>query len=77
MNPKALKDLGSVCLNIPFKCKEDFFNNQEVDYELWHEDQLKVLFKNKGSKNDPNKFRGINILSVASKLVSIITNSRL
>ena len=45
--------------------------------ESWTVGVIKPLFKNKGSINDPNNYRGITLLSCCGKLFTSLINNRL
>ena len=45
--------------------------------EMWAEGMIVPIFKNKGSKNDPNNYRGITLLSCMSKFFNSVLNNRL
>ena len=45
--------------------------------EIWAEGMIVPIFKNKGSKNDPNNYRGITLLSCMSKFFNSVLNNRL
>ena len=45
--------------------------------EIWAIGQIIPIFKNKGSKNDPNNYRGITLLSCLAKFFNIVLNNRL
>ena len=45
--------------------------------EAWAEGMIVPIFKNKGSKNDPNNYRGITLLSCMSKYFNSVLNNRL
>ena len=45
--------------------------------EGWAEGMIVPIFKNKGSKNDPNNYRGITLLSCMSKYFNSVLNNRL
>ena len=53
-----------------------YWTDPNVDPESFHTSLMTVLPK-KGDLSDPNKWRGISLLSVASKLVSSIVATRL
>ena len=53
----------------------DFWNN-DADYWEWHTG-LGVLVPKKGDLSYPNKWRGINLMDVCSKIFSCILNDRL
>lgn len=53
-----------------------YWTDPNVDPESFHTSLMSVLPK-KGDLSDPNKWRGISLLSVASKLVSSIVATRL
>ena len=50
--------------------------NDEVNIEEWQRGSLKILPK-KGDLANPNNWRGINLLDVTSKVISIVITSRL
>ena len=52
-----------------------FLNNQ-TEIDKWKIGNLKILPK-KGDLFNPNNWRGINLLDVVSKVVSIVITSRL
>ena len=45
--------------------------------EDWTLGIIKPIYKNKGSREDPNNYRGISILSCFSKLFTSILNNRI
>ena len=45
--------------------------------EEWAVGLIVPIFKNKGSKNDPNNYRGITLLSCMSKFFNSVLNNRL
>ena len=45
--------------------------------ELWAEGLIVPIYKMKGSKNDPNNYRGITLLSCLAKFFNICLNNRL
>ena len=45
--------------------------------EAWAVGMIVPIFKNKGSKNDPNNYRGISLLSCMSKYLNSVLNNRL
>ena len=45
--------------------------------EPWAVGMIVPIFKNKGSKNDPNNYRGITLLSCMSKYFNSVLNNRL
>jgi hypothetical protein len=51
--------------------------NGEAIPSQWLNAVLCLLYKNKGSKTDPNSFRGISLLSSAEKILSIVILRRL
>ena len=53
-----------------------YWRDQDVDPEAFHTTLMTVLPK-KGDLSDPNKWRGISLLSVGSKLVSSVIATRL
>ena len=45
--------------------------------ESWAVGLIVPIYKNKGSKNDPNNYRGITLLSCLAKFFNIALNNRL
>ena len=45
--------------------------------DIWADGLIVPIFKKKGSKNDPNNYRGITLISCLSKFFTIILNNRL
>ena len=54
----------------------NLWNNLDLPNE-WGNTRLKTLWKGKGSKTDPTKYRGISIESTVCKLIISIILSRL
>ena len=52
------------------------FLQYELDYNQWHKG-LGIMVPKKGDLSDPNKWRGINLMDVCSKIFSCILNERL
>ena len=52
------------------------WNGEEIP-SSWLNAALCLLYKNKGSKSDPNSFRGISLLTSAEKIMSIIVLKRI
>jgi len=69
-------------LNSNLACKiltvliERIWNGEEIP-SSWLNAALCLLYKNKGSKSDPNSFRGISLLSSAEKIMSIVILKRI
>jgi hypothetical protein len=55
---------------------ERIWNGEEIP-SSWLNAALCLLYKNKGSKSDPNSFRGISLLSSAEKIMSIVILKRI
>ena len=53
-----------------------YWREEDVDPEAFHTTLMTMLLK-KGGLSDPNKWRGVPLLSVASKLVSSVIATRL
>ena len=75
VSPNAIKALDDENRNVLFEICYDFFDGN-VEIEEWQIGNLKILPK-KGDTSNPNNWRGINLLDVVSKLMSIILNTRL
>jgi hypothetical protein len=52
------------------------WNGEEIP-SSWLNAALCLLYKNKGSKSDPNSFRGISLLTSAEKIMSIVILRRI
>ena len=77
--PIAFKLLGRKNLQTIYKYVVDFWEGR-ADYWKWHLGlglQLGVMVLKSGDLSDPNKWRGINLMDVCSKIFSIIMNDRL
>ena len=73
--PDAFKALDDDNLHIILS----FFNaywNDETDFAKWHEGQVVPVPKS-GDLSDPNKWRGVTLMDMGSKLFSSILCSRL
>ena len=56
-----------------------FFNSywmEETDFTEWHEGQL-VMFPKSGDLSYPNKWRGVTLMDIGSKIFSSILCTRL
>ena len=73
--PNAIKALDSENLGVFYKFVKDYMES-DTDYADWKVSHLVPLLK-KGDLSNPNNWRGINLLDVASKIVSIIINKRI
>ena len=73
VDPEILKKCEHpVVLQVIHKLAENFWSNNELPM-AWGNSRLKTLWKGKGSKSDPTKYRGISIGSTVCKLmISII-----
>ena len=52
------------------------FWNDNMDFEEWHEGQLVPVPKS-GDLSDPNKWRGVNLMDIGSKIFSSLLCKRL
>ena len=66
--PAAHRILHQISLNV--------WNNLDIP-DSWGNSRLKTLWKKKGSKNDPSKYRGLSIGSTVCKLLVNIILERL
>ena len=73
--PIAFKLLGRENLQTVYNYVVDFWEGR-ADYWEWHLG-LGVMVPKSGDLSDPNKWRGINLMDVCSKIFSIILNDRL
>ena len=75
ISPNAIKALDKENKTFLFEICSDFFENKK-DIEEWQIGVLKILPK-KGDLSNPNNWRGINLLDVVSKVISIVITNRL
>ena len=75
VSPIAIKILDDENRNVLFQICSDFFDS-DVEIEDCQIGHLKILPK-KGDISNPNNWRGIKLLDIISKLMSIVLNSRL
>ena len=76
VSPNTIKALDDENRNVLFQICSDFFNGN-VEIEDWQIGNLKILPKKGDTSNPKINWRGINLLDVVSKLMSIILNIRL
>ena len=77
IDPELLKFCNDpVTLQIIHHITTNLWANNDIP-EAWSNSRLKTLWKNKGSKNDPSKYRGISIGSTICKLITNIILDRL
>ena len=72
--PEAYKAMDADCRQRVFKYVQDFFEGT-ADYEGWHRSQCVPVPKS-GDLSNPNKWRGVMLMDVCSKIFSIIMNER-
>lgn len=73
--PDAFKSLTSGNLATLLDHLNSFWN-EEVDFEEWHEGQVVPVPKS-GNLSDPNKWRGVTLMDLGSKIFSSIMCTRL
>ena len=56
---------------------QQFWDDNDCDFELWHKTKLRMLYKGKGNMQDPNNWHGICLKETSAKIVSAIINNRL
>ena len=77
IHPELLKICNEpVTHEIIHRITSNLWENLDVP-ESWGNSRLKTIWKNKGSKNDPSKYRGLSIGSTICKLVINIILERL
>ena len=54
----------------------EFWHGRQ-DYDSWHSGLLTIIHKAGKAKDDPNNYRGVNLMDVVSKVLSRIINVRL
>jgi hypothetical protein len=72
--PKAYKAMNVVTRWRIHEYITDFFEG-DADYEGWHNSQC-VPVPKKGNLSDPNKWRGVMLMDVCSKIFSSVMNGR-
>jgi len=72
--PEAFKAMSPVNLRHVYKHINDFFLG-DADYDQWHRSQCIPVPKN-GNLSDPNKWRGVMLMDVCSKIFSSVMNGR-
>ena len=75
MPPDAFKSLTFENLATLLDHLNSFWN-EEVDFEEWHEGQVVPVPKS-GNLSDPNKWRGVTLMDLGSKIFSSIMCTRL
>ena len=75
VTPNAFKCMDERNLKTVYKFICDSWDGNE-DYKEWHEGQV-VLVPKSGDLSNPNKWRGVNLMDVCSKILSRIITSRL
>ena len=77
MDTELLKSLNNpVMLEIIHHVISNLWQNMDVP-NAWGNSQLKTLWKGKGSKHDPSKYRGLSIGSTICKLIINLILDRL
>jgi hypothetical protein len=72
--PEALKATNDTPRRIVHKHVLDFFKGKD-DHEGWHKSQC-IPVPKKGDLSDPNKWRGIMLMDMCSKVFSLVLNTR-
>jgi hypothetical protein len=72
--PDTLKAMGTEMRHRIHRYVADFFEGN-VDHEGWHRSQC-VPVPKKGDLLDPNKWRGVMLMDVSSKVFSSVMNAR-
>ena len=75
VSPNTIKALDNDKTLILFRLCADYFDNK-VDIKEWDMESFNVLPKKEDLTN-PNNWRGINLLDISSKVVSIVVTVRL
>ena len=73
--PNAFKALSSEHLDTLLTFFNDYWD-EKVDFEEWHEGQVVPVPKS-GDLSDPNKWRGVTLMDIGSKIFSSILCTRL
>ena len=72
--PEAFKAMDSECRRYVFDFLTQYFDG-ESDYESWHKSQCVPVPKS-GDLSDPNKWRGVSLMDLQSKIFSCMMNVR-
>jgi hypothetical protein len=72
--PKALKAMDDTVRRIVHKHVSDFFDGT-TDHEGWHKSQC-VPVPKKGNLSNPNKWQGIMLMDMCSKVFSSVMTAR-
>ena len=72
--PEALKSMGEYCRKYAFNFIKEFWHNR-ADFESWNKSQCVPVPKS-GDFLDPNKWRGVMLMDVMSKIFSCVINIR-
>ncbi len=72
--PEALKAMNNTPQRIVHNHVLDFFKGK-ADHEGWHKSQC-IPVPNKGDLSDPNKWQGIMLIDICSKVFSSVLNTR-
>ena len=72
--PNAFKSLSNANLEHLLTCFNQYWEG-EADFAEWHEGQLPPVTKS-GNLSDPNKWRGVTLMDIGSKLFSSILCAR-
>ena len=66
--PNAFKAMSPENLKVHFNFILEFWNDN-MDFEEWHEGRLVPVPKSR-ELSDPNKWRGVNLMDIGSKIFS-------
>ncbi len=72
--PEAIKAMNDTPQQIVHKHVLEFFKGK-VDHEGWHNSQC-IPVPKKGDLSDPNKWQGIMLMDMCSKVFSLVLNTR-
>ena len=72
--PEALKEMDNVSRRTVHRHVCDFFEG-EVDHEGWHQSQC-IPVPKRGDLSDPNKWRGIMLMDMCSKVFLSVMTAR-
>jgi hypothetical protein len=72
-----LKNMPEEGLDIITHLIQTYWTNAECDYDSWHKQNIRSLYKGKGEPKDPNNWRGICLKETTAKVVSSIIAQRL
>jgi len=75
--PEVYKWGGTNIISLLEICFRNIWNGEEEFPPSWREARVVILFKGKGSRKDPNNYRGIFLLDVGGKVFARFIANRI